>query len=84
LVTLRDLARGRIPFGYGTTRGLGSIRVESVTFGLSKDIAARLGIAADGPVVLKPDDFEQGTAMESFASIQKVWQDYWTHGAVPK
>ncbi len=32
LLTLRDLAQGRIPIGFGTHRGMGAVEVESVEF----------------------------------------------------
>ncbi|MEI2583900.1 RAMP superfamily CRISPR-associated protein [Scytonema sp. PRP1] len=43
LLVLRDLAEGRIPLGYGTNRGMGSIKVKSVVihgFNLDDSLAA--------------------------------------------
>jgi CRISPR/Cas system CSM-associated protein Csm3 (group 7 of RAMP superfamily) len=78
LVTLRELARGHIPIGYGTTRGLGSIKVERMAVLMPKIIAMELGLA-DGAdqIVIAPGDFEDRERMNRFAPIQKAWRDYW-------
>jgi CRISPR/Cas system CSM-associated protein Csm3 (group 7 of RAMP superfamily) len=81
IATVRDLARGRVPIGFGTTRGLGSITVERIELRMSEPIATKLGIEvkgnADEVIVIDPHGFEEEQKMQAFAAVQEGWLAYW-------
>jgi CRISPR/Cas system CSM-associated protein Csm3 (group 7 of RAMP superfamily) len=77
LITLRELAHGRVPIGYGTTRGLGSIAVEAIHFG-GITIDDKLGIAAGGDgITFEPRDFANPDKMARFQAIEQAWRARW-------
>jgi CRISPR/Cas system CSM-associated protein Csm3 (group 7 of RAMP superfamily) len=78
LVTLREFALGRVPIGYATTRGLGSIEVDRIVFdGLTIDESQ--GMAGGGTeIAIARTDFDDAAQMEPFREIEKAWQHYWS------
>ena len=77
LITLRELALGRVPIGYGTTRGLGSIEVDQIRFG-GIMIGEHEGVAAGGEeITIAPQDFADGARMKRFSKIDEAWRAYW-------
>ncbi|MCZ7659382.1 MAG: RAMP superfamily CRISPR-associated protein [Xanthobacteraceae bacterium] len=78
LVVLRELACGRIPVGFGVTRGLGSIAVERITFAMTARAARELGLQdGDLSFALTPDDFRNETQMSRFAAVEQAWHHCW-------
>jgi Uncharacterized protein predicted to be involved in DNA repair (RAMP superfamily) len=93
LFLLRDLAKGRIPVGFGANRGLGSIALEKIEivevgegaarkFGLAPRSISGEDLAKVGSVLL--DCFltgtilsESGEARAAAAHLADVWRSYW-------
>jgi CRISPR/Cas system CSM-associated protein Csm3 (group 7 of RAMP superfamily) len=85
LVMLRELAKGRIPVGYGATRGLGSIVVDRIAFDMTARAAAELELPAEPATggtdrhafALTRDDFDEPTSMARFKAVAAAWSAGW-------
>lgn len=76
MFALRDLALGHIAFGFGSTRGFGSIKVDSIAFENPGATAEEYGFTADK--ALPVERLDDRTAFASFTEAEKGWVGYWT------
>jgi hypothetical protein len=76
---LRDVVRGRVPFGFGANRGLGSIEVEGIVVRSALGgLAEAVGLA--GERTLRPEDFGRNASDEAktlLKTLQPDWTTYW-------
>lgn len=56
LLTLRDMAENRLPFGFATNRGMGEIEVTSFSFVGSRSITAKKVEEENGAIVERDED----------------------------
>jgi CRISPR/Cas system CSM-associated protein Csm3 (group 7 of RAMP superfamily) len=68
MLTLRDLAKGRIPLGYGVNRGLGSLTVEKIVI---EDETKTL-LLDKSPLELT--DFERFAGWSAFEHLDAPWR----------
>lgn len=69
--TLQDFAAGRVPLGFGTNRGLGSVDVDDIV--LTGEWPASTG-SADPVSLIEGDPAARETF---FKAIDPAWQAYW-------
>ena len=72
LFVLRDMARGLVPAGYGSTRGFGSFAVSSICFEHVGEKLKQLGFAdenSDRKELASPD-------FSGFAELNEAWSEY--------
>ena len=67
LLVLREMAQERVPLGYATHRGMGSIEVEEITFSGAEEPPVRK---------LAPADFGKKECMSEFGEWERAWQEY--------
>jgi CRISPR/Cas system CSM-associated protein Csm3 (group 7 of RAMP superfamily) len=77
LLVLRDLARGHIPLGFGVNRGMGAVKVNSVSFDVNnsdEDLLQKLtGISLhDGKLVIPDPDLKSALTSSWIAQINNV------------
>lgn len=73
VLILREMAQGRIPLGYGTNRGMGSIKLKEISFS-AVDEGAELPL--DG-LTLTPDDFGKKEKLKAaLQPLQEAWKNY--------
>jgi hypothetical protein len=72
LLCLRDLVDGRIPLGYGTNRGMGSINVKSININgenLSDELNKFTSITLENGILTSLDS-------EVLATLNDAWTDW--------
>ena len=72
LLVLRDLSLGKISFGFGATRGNGSLAVQAITF---KDVGETFETMGFSEVSYK-NGFSAENALAAFDAVKEHWANY--------